>query len=76
MNRLIQGSAADQTKKAMLECYKEGLIPLLTVHDELCFNVESEEQAKKITEIMETCLELNVPSKVDQELGDNWGEVG
>ena len=76
LNRLIQGSAADQTKKAMLECYKEGLIPLLTVHDELCFNVESEEQAKKITEIMETCLELNVPSKVDQELGDNWGEVG
>lgn len=76
LNRLIQGSAADQTKKAMVECYKEGLVPLLTVHDELCFNVESEEQASRITEIMETCLELKVPSKVDQELGDNWGEVG
>ncbi len=37
LNRLIQGSAADQTKKAMLDCYKEGLTPMLTVHDELCF---------------------------------------
>jgi len=76
LNRLIQGSAADQTKVAMAECYKEGLVPLLTVHDELCFNVESEEQASRITEIMETSTELKVPSKVDQELGNNWGEVG
>ena len=76
LNRLIQGSAADQTKQAMVECYKEGLVPLLTVHDELCFNVESEQQASRITEIMETSLELKIPSKVDQELGDNWGEVG
>jgi len=76
LNKLIQGSAADQTKKAMVECYKEGLNPLLTVHDELCFSISSEEQASRIKEIMETCVELRVPSKVDQELGDNWGEVG
>lgn len=76
LNRLIQGSAADQTKQAMVGCHKEGLVPLLTVHDELCFNVESEKQAARIKEIMETCSELKVPSKVDQELGDNWGEVG
>jgi DNA polymerase I-like protein with 3'-5' exonuclease and polymerase domains len=76
LNKLIQGSAADQTKVAMAECYKEGLVPLLTVHDELCFNVESKEQAARITEIMETSTPLKVPSKVDQELGNNWGEVG
>jgi len=76
LNKLIQGSAADQTKKAMADCYAEGLVPLMTVHDELCFSVESDEQAAKITEIMETGLELKVPSKVDQELGNNWGEVG
>ena len=76
LNKLIQGSAADQTKKAMADCYAEGLIPLMTVHDELCFSVESEQQANKITEIMETGLPLKVPSKVDQELGNNWGEVG
>ena len=76
MNKLIQGSAADQTKKAMIDCYDEGLVPMLTVHDELCFGIESEEQASRIKEIMETGLELKVPSKVDQELGNNWGEVG
>jgi len=76
LNKLIQGSAADQTKKAMAECYSEGLIPLLTVHDELCFSVSSEDQASRIKEIMENCVDLRVPSKVDQELGKNWGEVG
>jgi DNA polymerase I-like protein with 3'-5' exonuclease and polymerase domains len=76
LNKLIQGSAADQTKKAMSECYKEGLIPLLTVHDELCFSICDEDQASRIKEIMETCVDLEVPSKVYHELGENWGEVG
>ena len=76
LNKLIQGSAADQTKKAMVDCYAEGLKPLLTVHDELCFSIESQEQADRIVQIMETGLTLNVPSKVDAELGANWGEVG
>ena len=75
LNRLIQGSAADQTKKAMLDCYNAGLTPMLTVHDELCFNVESTEQAAQIKEIMETGVPLKVPSKIDQELKDNWGEI-
>ncbi len=78
LNKLIQGSAADQTKRAMADCYKEGLLPLLTVHDELCFSIESDEQAARIKDIMENGLNdvLLVPSRVDQELGDNWGEVG
>ena len=50
---------------------------MLTVHDELCFSVESKEQADRIVEIMTTCVpDLNVPFEVDAELGDNWGEVG
>jgi DNA polymerase I-like protein with 3'-5' exonuclease and polymerase domains len=73
---VIQGSAADQNKLAMAQCYEEGLVPLLTVHDELCFNVETDEQAARITKIMEEGLSLKVPSKVDQELGNNWGEAG
>ncbi|HEY7824744.1 MAG TPA: DNA polymerase A family protein, partial [Acidimicrobiia bacterium] len=78
LNKLIQGSAADQTKKAMADCHAEGLLPMLTVHDELCFSVESSEQAARIQEIMETGLSnvLKVPSKVDAEMGANWGEVG
>ena len=77
LNKLIQGSAADQTKKAMADCYAEGLLPMLTVHDELCFSVESDEQAKRIKDIMENGLSdvLKVPSKVDDELKDNWGEI-
>lgn len=75
LNRLIQGSSADQMKRAMVDCYKEGFTPLLTVHDELCFNIESESQANKIKEIMETCIPALVPFKIDFALGDNWGEI-
>jgi DNA polymerase I-like protein with 3'-5' exonuclease and polymerase domains len=77
LNKLIQGSSADQTKKAMVDCHAEGLTPMLTVHDELCFSVESQEQSDKIVEIMSTCVpDLKVPFEVDAELGKNWGEVG
>lgn len=75
LNKLIQGSAADQTKKAMVDCMNEGLMPMLQVHDELCFNVEDDMQASKIVEIMENGLRLMVPSKVDQDLQSNWGDV-
>jgi DNA polymerase I-like protein with 3'-5' exonuclease and polymerase domains len=75
LNKLIQGSAADQTKKAMLDCYNEGYTPMLTVHDELCFNIESEEQTARIQEIMETGIELSIPSKIDVDIKDDWGEI-
>tara|TARA_Y100000389_G_scaffold196632_1_gene229912 strand:+ start:11510 stop:13444 length:1935 start_codon:yes stop_codon:yes gene_type:complete len=75
LNKLIQGSAADQTKKAMLDCYNEGLTPMLTVHDELCFSIESDEQASKIKEIMETGMPLAIPSKIDVDIKDHWGEI-
>jgi DNA polymerase I-like protein with 3'-5' exonuclease and polymerase domains len=77
LNRLIQGSSADQTKKAMVECYKEGLCPMLTVHDELCFNIKKQEEVEKIKDIMSNCVpNLKIPFEVDAELGENWGEVG
>jgi len=74
LNRLIQGSAADQTKKAMVDIYEElGIVPLIQVHDELDCSVKSEIEARKIKNIMETCVELEVPSKVDTDLGESWG---
>jgi len=77
LNKLIQGSSADQTKKAMVDCHAEGLTPMLTVHDELCFSISSQEQSDRIVEIMSTCVpSLKVPFEVDAELGDNWGQVG
>jgi DNA polymerase I-like protein with 3'-5' exonuclease and polymerase domains len=75
LNRLIQGSAADQVKQAMLDCDKLGHTPMLQIHDELCFNVESEDEEKEIKTIMEKSIELSVPNKVDVAIGDNWGEA-
>jgi|TARA_A100001515_G_scaffold128000_1_gene113974 DNA polymerase I-like protein with 3'-5' exonuclease and polymerase domains len=73
LNRLIQGSAADQTKAAMRALSEKGYLPLLQVHDELCFSSDDPDQIKEIAEIMETCIDLEVPSKVDVEYGDSWG---
>ena len=75
LNKLIQGSAADMTKKSMLDLYKEGIIAHIQIHDELCVSVESDKQAKKIVEVMENAVKLEVPNKVDYESGKNWGTI-
>jgi len=75
LNKLIQGSAADQTKAAMVALVDEGIMPSIQVHDELDVSVETEAECKKIIEIMEHCVSLEVPSIVDAELGPNWGEA-
>ena len=73
LNKLIQGSAADMTKKAMIELYKEGIIPHIQVHDELDISVT--DNADKIKKIMESAVDLEVPNKVDYESGPNWGQI-
>jgi DNA polymerase I-like protein with 3'-5' exonuclease and polymerase domains len=73
LNRLIQGSAADMTKKAMIELHKEGITPHIQVHDELDISVDG--NADKIKQIMESAVELEVPNKVDYESGPNWGTI-
>jgi DNA polymerase I-like protein with 3'-5' exonuclease and polymerase domains len=75
LNKLIQGSAADMTKKAMVELYKEGLVAHIQIHDELDFSVINELEAAKIKDIMENAVDLEVPNKVDYESGPNWGEI-
>ena len=75
LNKLIQGSAADMTKKAMVDLYKEGIIAHIQIHDELDLSVESPEQAKKIIDIMENAVTLEVPNKVDYESGQTWGDI-
>lgn len=74
LNRIIQGSAADMTKTAMVMCDAAGFLPLVSVHDELAFDVESEEQAREIAEIMSKAVPLEVPVACDVEAGRNWGE--
>jgi len=75
LNKLIQGSAADMTKKAMLDLYKEGIIPHIQIHDELDISVVDDNHAKKIVQIMENAVTLAIPNKVDYESGETWGDI-
>jgi DNA polymerase I-like protein with 3'-5' exonuclease and polymerase domains len=75
LNRLIQGSAADQTKAAMVALNKAGFRLLLQVHDEIAVSVENKEQAQEAARIMAEAVSLEVPSRVDVEVGPSWGEA-
>ena len=75
LNKLIQGSAADMTKKAMLDLYKNGIIAHVQIHDELCISVKDQKQADEIVEIMQNAVTLEVPNKVDCELANTWGDI-
>jgi len=79
LNKLIQGSAADVVKQAMIAVYRQGYIAHVTVHDELDFSLEKGDKGKKdaqnIKSIMEHCVQLEVPLLVDAEKGENWGSV-
>lgn len=75
LNRLIQGSSADQTKQSMLDCYNSGHLPMLQIHDELCFNVKDNDHAQKIKNIMQESIKFKVPSVVEYGLGKSWGDA-
>jgi DNA polymerase I-like protein with 3'-5' exonuclease and polymerase domains len=75
LNRLIQGSAADQTKAGMVALHKAGFDLLLQVHDEIALSVDNEADAREAAEVMRTAVNLEIPSKVDVELGPSWGEA-
>ena len=76
LNRLIQASSADQTKRAMKDCVDQGHVPMITVHDELCFSIKDQEQIKNIKDIMENCFpEMKIPSRIDVGVGENWGKA-
>ncbi len=83
LNALLQGSAADIIKAAMVKCYQSGVfaytgIPHLTVHDELDWSDDqtsrAEEAFAEAKHIMETCVKMRVPLLVDMSTGANWGE--
>lgn len=75
LNRLIQGSAADQTKAGMVALHKAGFNLLLQVHDEIALSVKNIEEARAAAELMTTAVNLEVPSRVDVESGRSWGEA-
>ena len=76
LNRLIQASSADQTKMAMMVCVEKGYLPMLTVHDELCFSIENDEQVAEIKDLMENCVpDMAIPSVIDTGIGTDWGNA-
>ena len=75
LNKVIQGSAADMTKKAMVLLYKKGIIPHIQIHDELCISIKNRSEAEDIKNTMENAVALQVPNKVDCAFGNNWGNT-
>lgn len=75
LNRVIQGSAADQMKKAMVDMYRDGILPLVSVHDEVCLSGPDEAYFNRAAEIMRHTLELELPFPVDIAIGNTWGEA-
>jgi DNA polymerase-1 len=84
VNTPIQGTAADLIKIAMIRMdqamgvRKMASAMLLTVHDELVFEVpnnELDDLMRLVTDIMENVWELKVPLKVNIAVGDNWAEA-
>jgi len=75
LNRLIQGSGADQTKAAMVELDKQGYFLQLQIHDSIEATVSSEKETEQISNIMRDIIELRVPVRVDYKSGCSWGAV-
>lgn len=84
LNARIQGTAADILKIALRDIWKSGVIsvlgvPQLIVHDEIDVSVPNtkigREAFYEMKHIMETCVKLHIPVRVDASLGPSWGEV-
>jgi DNA polymerase I-like protein with 3'-5' exonuclease and polymerase domains len=75
LNRLIQGSAADQTKTAMVEADRQGFKLQLQIHDELDLTIHSPQEAELLAELMREVIPMRCPSKVDVEVGASWGQI-
>jgi len=85
LNYIIQGSAADLMKSAMVKCWKDGIfdvigVPRLVVHDELVYSVreytdEFEKAYSEMVHVMETAVKFRVPIRVESEWGPSWGKT-
>src|SRR5262249_945542 len=75
LNKLIQGSAAHQTKKAVVALDAEDFPLQLTVHDEFGYSGDDEKQARRMGEITCDVVVIRVPFRCDIEAGPNYGEL-
>jgi hypothetical protein len=75
LNYLIQSAAAIQTKEWMRACFREGVVPLLQMHDALELSVASPDTAEMVARLGEEVIKLDVPMRVDVSYGRNWGDA-
>jgi DNA polymerase I-like protein with 3'-5' exonuclease and polymerase domains len=75
LNALIQSAAAVQTKEWMRACFRQGIVPLLQMHDSLDLSVTSPEVAEMVARLGEEVIKLEVPMKVDIKYGRTWGDA-
>lgn len=75
LNRVIQGSSADQMKTAMVELDRAGFFLQLQVHDETDSSAATVAEAKAIGQVMREAVPARVPFRVDTEVGANWGYI-
>jgi DNA polymerase I-like protein with 3'-5' exonuclease and polymerase domains len=76
LNKIIQPSAADQTKQAMHDLYYDhGIVPQLIIHDEFTGSVVDAEEARIYKYVMENCVLLEIPVVADTKLGASWGST-
>ena len=75
LNRKVQGSAAIQTKIALVHADEERIPLQLQIHDELTLSSGGTSIPYRLRDIMVESLQISVPTKVDLEYGPNWGEA-
>jgi DNA polymerase I-like protein with 3'-5' exonuclease and polymerase domains len=75
LNAQIQGDAARHTKLWMLACWREGIVPLLQMHDCLDISVHSREQGELVARLACEAVNLEVPMRVDLKFGRSWGDA-
>ncbi len=75
LNALIQGSAARHTKLWMRAVWREGIVPLLQMHDALDCSVTTREQGELVARLGCGAVTLKVPMRVDLKFGRSWGDA-
>lgn len=81
INYLIQGSAADLLKKALVDAWEKGVFQVLklhaVVHDEIVFSIPKSKEGYEACCTLKQCMEeayiLKIPIGVDTEIGPDWG---
>jgi DNA polymerase I-like protein with 3'-5' exonuclease and polymerase domains len=75
LNAQIQGDAARHTKRWMRACWREGIVPLLQMHDGLELSVTTREQGELVARLACEVVKLEVPMRADIKYGRTWGDA-